>query len=297
MNYSCRKLFVFGEILYDIFDGVEKLGGAPFNVAYNLRMQGHSPVMISRVGPDRMGVSILSFMEKAGLSTDFIETDGSRGTGCVDVSLVNGEPSYRIRKNQAYDYISPPEADTDGAFIYYGTLAARSAVSKRSLLHLLDNKRSEKFYDVNLRSGNWDMDTVRLLAGRADYLKMNGAELDTISGGLSLQNDDYRSACTALLEMFGLKGIFVTFGERGAAFVGRDRHLRSSKYPVKNMRDTVGAGDAFCSVVIDSILKNEDMEKALNRAAYFASAVCSIQGAITEKIKFYEKIKEEMNAV
>lgn len=49
-------IHVFGEVLFDCFpDGRRVLGGAPFNVAWNLQAFGLAPQFISRVGDDLDG--------------------------------------------------------------------------------------------------------------------------------------------------------------------------------------------------------------------------------------------------
>lgn len=297
MNYLCEKVFVFGEILFDVFDGEEKLGGAPFNVAYNLLMQGHSPFMVSRVGSDRLGSAILSFMESSGLSTEYVDTDTEHGTGRVDVEVRDGEPSYHIRKDQAYDHIQTAGAQTENSFIYYGTLAVRNSTSRETLLNMTKNAFCGRFYDVNLRDGNWDVETVRLLAERADYLKLNIEELQTITRELGMGFDGYHDACLAVIEKFDLREIYVTFGAEGAACVGRGFHYSSDRFPVHSLRDTVGAGDAFSSVMINSILRGTNRSTALNRAAFYASAVCSLRGALTEDRDFYKNLLKEMSNV
>ena len=52
--------------------------------------------------------------------------------------------------------------------------------------------------------------------------------------------------------------------------------------------DTVGAGDAFCSVLILGILKQWDVSTTLQRAQEFTSQIVGIQGATTFEQSFYD---------
>ena len=293
MNYIKRKLFVFGEVLYDIFDGERKLGGAPFNVAYNLHMQGLKPQFVSRVGVDELGGEILAFMKHRGMSTECVTTDDERDTGRVIVELTNGEPEYDIRRHVAYDHITC-DAETSDAFIYYGTLAAREPESKSTLLKILNSKEIKTFYDVNLRNGNWTPDLVGELAHHADHIKLNLDELNLLTADCS---GDTADKCRYLIDKFGIAEVYVTCGADGALFADGDRFVASNNYPVTNMQDTVGAGDAFSSVIIKGLMTGAEREKMLNTAAMYAAKICSIQGALTEDEKFYTDIKEEMDAV
>jgi fructokinase len=293
MNYASIKLFVFGEVLFDIFGGEKKLGGAPFNVAYNLQMQGLNPQLISRVGTDGLGAEILAFMNKSGMSTSLVKTDSSYDTGRVIVKLTNGEPEYDIRRHAAYDRITC-DADTSDAFIYYGTLAARETESKKTLLNILNSKNIKTFYDVNLRSGNWTHDLVSELAHYANCIKLNLDELNLLtaecSGGTA-------EKCRYLIDKYGIAEVYVTCGADGALFSDGSRVTASRRFIVEDMHDTVGAGDAFSSVIIKGLINGADREQSLNMASMYAAKICSIQGALTKDKKFYIDIKEEMDAV
>ena len=52
MNY---KVAVFGEVLWDIIEGKEYIGGAPFNLACHLKKLGVDVIFISAVGNDERG--------------------------------------------------------------------------------------------------------------------------------------------------------------------------------------------------------------------------------------------------
>jgi len=170
-------------------------------------------------------------------------------------------------------------------------------VSRSTLFGLLNSDLAGRFYDVNLRKDCWDLETVCLLASHADYMKLNEEELNIIAEHVCTDEKTYLEKARKMIELFRLKELYVTFGAKGAAYITSENELMSGNYPVDNLQDTVGAGDAFSSVIIKNILKGADRQKALESAAYYASKVCTIRGALTEDIKFYEEIKEEINAI
>lgn len=65
-----KKVLVIGEILVDSFNDkvnnltIKKVGGAPFNVAYNLSSLGDEVTFIGQVGDDENGQFILSNINK-----------------------------------------------------------------------------------------------------------------------------------------------------------------------------------------------------------------------------------------
>ena len=129
----------FGEILFDVFpDGHEVLGGAPFNVAWHLQGFGLAPLLISRVGADVAGERIRAAMAAWGMRLDGLQTDPEHPTGRVTVSLRDGEPSFEIVTDSAWDFIAADELpDLTPALVYHGSLALRHPVSAAALEALL----------------------------------------------------------------------------------------------------------------------------------------------------------------
>ena len=93
---------VFGEVLFDRFeDGSSVLGGAPFNVVWHLQGFGLEPLLISRVGNDRLGEQVIAAMESWGMDTRGIQFDKDHPTGTVNVTLNNGQPTFDIVPERA----------------------------------------------------------------------------------------------------------------------------------------------------------------------------------------------------
>ena len=75
---------VFGEVLFDRFpDGSELLGGAPFNVAWNLHGLGLRPLLIGAVGDDDLGRRVLAAMDSWGMGRSGVQVVAGRETGIV----------------------------------------------------------------------------------------------------------------------------------------------------------------------------------------------------------------------
>ena len=49
---SVLRIVSIGEVLWDVFDNSEKLGGAPFNFAVHASRLGHKIAFVSAVGDD-----------------------------------------------------------------------------------------------------------------------------------------------------------------------------------------------------------------------------------------------------
>jgi fructokinase len=275
--------YVFGEVLFDHFpDGNRVLGGAPFNVAWHLAAFGQSPQFISRVGNDPEGERVRNAMAQWGLTRRHLQTDPVRPTGQVAVTFADGEPAYDIVPDCAYDHIEPVAPD-HCALLYHGSLAARSTTSADALRKLRAAGPHTVFIDVNLRSPWWHIDTLRELLEGAHWVKLNSDELVTLSGA-----EASTQTARNFLQHYQLRGLLVTHGARGAELLlANGERLQVAPLPGIEVIDTVGAGDAFASVMLLGLLRGWDMPLTLQRAQAFAAAIVGQRGATVAEPEFY----------
>lgn len=278
---------VFGEVLFDRFpDGSVVLGGAPFNVAWHLQAFGLSPLMISRIGNDPLGRKIRSTMQEWGMDASGIQLDSSHPTGTVEVSLKNGEPSFDIVEKRAYDFIDsetlPPL--TVNSLIYHGSLVLRDKTSRLALQRLKQQVPAPSFVDINLRCPWWTDTIIEQILNEATWLKLNDMELDhIIPDGRDLEDRMKR-----LMKKYSLNYLVVTQGAGGATAVTQS----GDKYRIgiddsSDVIDTVGAGDAFSSILLLGLAKGWPLQDTMHRARQFASAVVCIRGAVVQDVEFY----------
>lgn len=283
MNSPC----LFGEVLFDCFpDGSHVLGGAPFNVAWHLQAFGCHPLFISRVGDDELGHEIKARMQKWGMRTDGIQTDPVHATGSVDVVLQDGEPTFHIVADCAYDHIAADQLpDIQAGLIYHGSLAVRNVESLEALNRLKQLVQAPVFVDINLRSPWWrPAEAVALLTG-ARWAKLNEHEVDELVS----TDESLTSKAHALMRTCGLELLVLTLGKQGACVIGPDGESpRVEPSSGESVVDTVGAGDAFASICIVGLVNNWDINTTLQRAQQFASAIVGIRGATIEDESFYQ---------
>jgi fructokinase len=282
---------IFGEVLFDVFpDGSEVLGGAPFNVAWHLQAFGQAPLLVSRVGDDPMGSAIRTAMQDWGMDTSGLQLDPAAPTGMVNVGLVDGEPTFDILPERAYDRIDaealPPLAQ--GALLYHGSLAVRAETSRTALARIRAEAAPRCFVDVNLRPPWWQKDRVMDLLEGAAWVKINGHELAELAPDARERLDQAR----LLQERFALETLYVTEGAAGAFARTKDGELLrvapSARVPVV---DAVGAGDAFASVLILGILSGWPRRETLDRAQAFASIVVGKRGATVRDPALYQSLR------
>lgn len=294
MNYP----LIFGEVLFDQFaDGSVVLGGAPFNVAWHLTALGCRPLMLSRIGQDPLGTRVQSAMQDWGMPQELLQHDSVKATGTVDVVLQQGQPSFQIVPDVAYDHIALPASlatlqAAPPALLYHGTLAVRAATSRDTLLTLRNTLATPVFMDINLRAPWWRQEFLPTLLKDTHWLKLNQDELQQLApaGG------DIVTQARALLSRYAMRAVIVTRGEEGAFVVTPDALFTSAPARVAKVQDTVGAGDGFSAIVITGILLNWDWQATLDRASEFAARICEQRGATIQDKDFYTTLMQRWQA-
>ena len=284
---------IFGEVLFDCFpDGSVVLGGAPFNVAWHLQAFGMAPVFISRVGDDPLGHRIRDTMHAWEMDTSGLQLDSAHPTGKVEIRFVDGEPQYEIIDQQAYDFIDaaavPPLQQ--GAVLYHGSLALRNAASRQALEEIRRLYTPCVLVDVNLRDPWWRQEDILQLLEGGSWVKLNEHELALLVPGV----EDPADAMAQLLRDYGLELLIVTRGSAGAvAITAAGEESRVAPQRVAQVTDTVGAGDAFTSVLLLGQAHNWPLPLLLERAQQFASAIVGVRGATVNDAGFYRPFIQE----
>ena len=268
------------------------LGGAPFNVAWHLQGFGQQPLFVSRVGTDEAGDRVLASMHTWGLDTQGLQVDPQHPTGTVDVTINNGQPSYNIVPRRAYDFIDyQPVArllDSQSVnLIYHGSLIERHDISRKTLAQLKNDCNCPVFVDINLRAPWWNKQQVLDAIAAATWLKLNDEELAEIE---SIDNPDQQSlekAGRQLLSRTRIDHLIVTRGARGATIMTPGESLSASSEPVRDLVDSVGAGDAFASICLLGMAQSWELAPTLERALAFAADICRQRGATVQDRDFY----------
>jgi fructokinase len=292
-----KSLLIFGEVLIDKFDtGIERRGGAPFNVAWHLNGFKENPLFISRVGKDAPGQKLISDMESWNMPLTGIQKDIKRPTGYVSVKNRATNPEFEIHNNVAYDFIDPNEIDSSILnkhfdLIYHGSLALRNPLSRSAFeVILTQSKNVPVFFDVNLRPPWWDLKTIQNYMSRTNYLKCNETELKQLIPDV----EDSVEAAKILLKEFNLDVVIVTLGEKGAFICNsKDECFHAASEINEKIINSVGAGDGFSAVMILGIIHNWPAELALKRANQFASTICTIDGAVPDSKEFYRSFSKQ----
>ena len=149
-----------GESLFDVFDDRQVLGGAPLNEAVHahqlLAPLGGRGVTVTRVGSDELGHRVLDELQQRQMSVDWVQRDARWPTGRGLVTLENGEPTFEIVADVAWDWLEFDAAAAQLAAqcdaVSFGTLGQRCEPARRAIQQFVEHApQAIRLFDVNLR--------------------------------------------------------------------------------------------------------------------------------------------------
>lgn len=301
-SFNHHPVIAAGEVLFDVFPETRHIGGAPFNFACQLHSLGFPVLFVSSVGNDAYGKEILDFMESVAMPTSGVNVIDQAPTGEVVVSVdSSGAPTYEIIKDRAWDQIktNPQLSEclqNKVSMVCYGTLAQRSQVSRDTIRSIVEQagKETIKVCDINLRQSFYNTETIQWCLKNADLVKLNDEELIGLGRLLGLNSQVPQE----LVKRFDLECLCVTYGEEGSkvfladgATIGMNSNSEKEKIQVK---DTVGAGDAYTAMLCAGVLSHLPWKEAMALATEFAAEICGIRGALPEQPDFYNSFRNKL---
>lgn len=272
-------------------------GGAPANVAVGLARLGMKSTFLGKVGEDVLGRFLQETLKGHRVRINQMHLTPDVRTGVVLVT--NGEDGER-----SFEFYIDPSADRfllvddideedliSHKILHFGSISMISSPAREATQYAVKIAKENGLlisYDPNLRLGLWDSeeaarDTIQLMLGEADVVKLSEEELEFITGEKELD------AGVKKLSSYDIPFLIITMGADGSyVFTGEARQY----VPAMKVQavDTTGAGDAFVSGILYSIHEHKGGIESLSideavRMARFASVsgalAASTKGAMT----------------
>ena len=283
------RILLLGEALVDLIcerpvDGlrdadafVPHFGGAVANVAVGAARRGADVALAGGAGDDAWGDWLRERLDAEGVGLDWFASAGGVVTPIAFVTVdAHGEPSYAIYGDTIQAIILALEdtllgavADCDALFLTSNTLVGER---ERAMTFAARDRALELgrpvVVDPNLRLHRWDTPAraaseARELVRGTFLVKCNAEEARLLSG-----EDDPERAADGLLAM-GAEHVVVTRGAAGAVLRGGGMRMDVAGVPAQPV-STVGAGDAFCGVLLAHLARTDFYAPAIGAALHEA---------------------------
>jgi fructokinase len=289
-----KNITAIGEIIFDVYPGYIKPGGAPLNFIYHIQKLTGKGTLISRVGNDPHGKEALEFLRKTNFPVSYIQVDNKLETGTALANLDKYKiPHWEIPSGRAFDFIDIP-ADSDKIIedtmcFYFGSLAQRMKKSRIAIQSFF-GRDIQYFFDVNIRQSYYTKEILELSLHAADVLKVNEEELFLLHNIFLQGKFDLNQSASAIMEKFNIELAALTLGDKGA-WLFNSKESNFYKATANNIVDTTGAGDAYSAMLCLGYLNNMSLIKINQLASDFAAEIIKLPSAIPPEGTFYEKFK------
>jgi fructokinase len=285
------RVTVVGEALVDLLwrTGEREVravpGGSPANVAVGLHRLERPVTLVTAWGDDAPGELVRSHLAETGVTVRRAPT-APPGRTIVALAYLDRDGGARYDFLAAWDPLDLPVPE-DTTVLHTGSLATIVEPGASRVLDLCREQRRRGrtvVADLNVRPAvQPDPDAyraaVRRLAEVADVLKASDEDLAWLYPGLAPANAAKR------LLAHGPRLAVVTLGAEGALAVTAGRVVRVGARPIE-VADTVGAGDAFQSALLDAIAahggpptEGDQLASVLARCTAAAALTCTRTGA------------------
>jgi len=259
---------VVGEICIDnyLYPVRKKyVGGNALNVAFGLLNYEIDTSLLGAIGTDEGAEEILNTLKKTNIEISHLKIVKGE-TAHTDVEIRNAE---RIIIKEKFGVLGSYQLDEEDV----------KFISKHNLVHITLNGNGEikKYIDflkkqgliisIDYSTGN-DVNFIKETLEFADIVFLSKSEKKSV---------DIEKLGEKIVKK-GPRIAVITMGEKGSIAFTHEEMIYQPAIPVDNLVDTLGAGDAFISAFLSSLLKKVPIKKALEEGAFYASKICQHVG-------------------
>ncbi|MFW3385165.1 UNVERIFIED_CONTAM: carbohydrate kinase [Kocuria sp. CPCC 205274] len=283
-SFAAPHALVIGEALVDVVlssDGTRNAhpGGSPMNVAVGLARLGLPTVLATMIGTDTAGAQIIDHLEHAGVtlsSGSITDTPTSSAVATLDPS---GAAHYDF--NLHWDIPTPHT--TGATLIHTGSIGSLLEPGATAVRRTFAGAQPSTLlsFDPNIRPDIMGaredvVPKVEALASTAHVVKMSDEDAEWLYPGRSHTEiaDKYSEIGVALF--------VITRGAQGC-YMRTDHHKLELAPPSVTVVDTIGAGDAFMSGLLYTLLAinliPQVLEHTLDRQALEHAACTALASA------------------
>lgn len=272
-------------------------GGGAANVGISFKRLGLDSIVFGSIGNDETGYWVRKVLEKEKVDHDSIIKKENLNTGfSLILNSFEGERTvlFNAESNNVFkdfDLQSLEDKNIDALYLCHLSCYGGESIVKK--LYLFLNKNPNCFFAWNpgreqLEEG---LDAYLNFLERCDILFLNKEESEKFTGLKSIhysesENQDKlpstasdSSEIAKKILKTGVKTLVITDGENGAQIFQKDLFIFSPKSLERNKIDTLGAGDAFASAFVTSLLNGYTLKMSSMYASINSASVISHRGA------------------
>ena len=264
---------------------VTHLGGSSANMGVQLTKYGGSCSLLTRVSNDALGKFAINQLDSYGVKSDLVklEDNESRISFAIVESTIVDHQSIIYRHKAADLFLNKNDIENSNLQNYECILITGTSLaaepSRSAVLYALKLAKEKKIpviMDIDYRPYTWESkDKAKEIYNLAGDYCSGIIGYDDEFAILSGNYDDGLSYAKKISRNCDL--VIYKMGEKGSITFANNEEIQRGIFPVKPLKPT-GAGDAFMGSFIGAILKNYDLQKAIEIGSAAAAIVVTKVG-------------------
>jgi len=264
---------------------VTHLGGSSANMGVQLTKYGGSCSLLTRVSNDALGKFVLNQLDYYGVKKDLVklEDNESRISFAIVETTIEDHQSIIYRHNAADLFLNKRDIESANIENYECILITGTSLaaepSRSAVLYSLELAKENKIpviMDIDYRPYTWESADIakqiyNLAAEKCSGIIGNDDEFAVLSGSYE-EGLHYAKKLSSNTDL-----VIYKMGEKGSITYANKKEIVKGIFAVKPLKPT-GAGDAFMGSLIGALLKNYDLEKAIEIGSAAASIVVTKVG-------------------
>lgn len=258
-------------------------GGVGRNIAEDLAAVGERPVLVSLCEPGGKGNEVLSHLSEAGVDTRFIARTEHGSGSWLAVFNEQGEVAASISARADLTPLADViEQNHEDIFAQTDLVILEFDIDPAAVRKTLDYaRRYGKKVCCAVATISEALDQTGWLR-QADLFICNQQEAGVLFGE-DLKNNspaEILAKTQQYLRDTGLKSMVVTLSERGSVFAGQGGEEGLCPAVPAAVKDTTGAGDAYCAGLCAALAKGHSLGDACLFGTRISSSVVASEGNI-----------------
>ena len=251
-------------------------GGVGRNVVEDIANLELRPIYIGLVDESPMGRDVLEKLNRHKVCTDYVITTPDGLGTWLAVFDSNGDVAGSIsRRPHTYPLLEMLEEKGDEIFAKADSVVLQADINREVVkkVFALARKYDKKVYSV--------VSNMSIVASRREFLQEFDCFICNQQEAGLLFLDDYSARSpeemgailSEKVRQIGMSAMVVTMGGQGAVYA--DRNGLQGFCPARSVlvKDTTGAGDAFCAGVASGLTYGKSLPEAVELGTYLAAAV------------------------
>ena len=251
-------------------------GGVGRNVVEDIANLELRPIYIGLVDDSPMGRDVLDKLNSQKVCTDYVITTPDGLGTWLAVFDSNGDVAGSIsRRPHTYPLLELLEEKGDEIFAQADSVVLQADINRDVVRKIFElaRKYDKKVYSV--------VSNMSIVASRREFLQEFDCFICNQQEAGLLFRDEYSSLSpekmgailTEKVRQMGMSAMVVTMGGQGSVYA--DRHGLQGFCPARSVpvKDTTGAGDAFCAGVASGLTYGKSLPEAVELGTRLAAAV------------------------